>query len=174
MEWYQEWMEFETELTAEEVKQRLNDAKFLSGYDCTAQLLSNDRFYIASLDGSPIQQQFVFRGNIRKRERGACVVGEFGWSSIYYTVIGIVMAAFFAVYIAMGVWATGSLGAGLAGAIAVFLFMALLFGLGYVLDVLTKNPREVTWKDVKANSILYFIRRGLLPRQPEGYFTPMT
>lgn len=169
MEWYQEWREFQTELTAEELWKRLNDASFLSGYACTSKVLSNDRFYIASTEGSVIQEQFVFSGSIRRGEEGVTVVGTFGWSSIYYAAIGIIAAVFFAVIMAMGA-STGSSVAGLVCAIVVFLFMALLLGAFYVWDALTKNRSEVTWKDVHANTVLYFIRRGLIPSKPKGRF----
>lgn len=169
MEWYQEWREFQTELTAEELRKRLKDETFLHGYGCKAKLLSNDHFYIASTEGSVIQEQFVFSGSIRTGEEGVSVVGDFGWSSIYYAAIGIAVAAYFAFFVAMGA-STGNAAAGLISAIVVFPFIALFFGMIYAWDSLTKDRSEVTWKDVHANTVLYFIKRGLILRKPEGWF----
>lgn len=156
------WYEFKTGLSAEQIKQRLQDEDMLTCYDCSAEILSNDRFYIASTEASALNQNYVFRGSIRKKDGEVYVVGDFGWTTTMYCLIGILAAVFFCLFIAMGYSANGDIGAGIVVAIVVSMTMLLFYGLIFAIAPLMGNTAYKSDHDAQIYPILFYIKHELL------------
>lgn len=156
------WYEFKTGLSAEQIKQRLQDEDMLTCYDCSAEILSNDRFYIASTEASAFNQNYVFRGSIRKQGGEIYVVGDFGWTTTVYCLIGILVAVFFCLFVAMGYLANGDIGTGIMLAIVVSMAMLLIYGIMLVTMTLMGNTAYKSDHDEQIYSILFYIKDELL------------
>lgn len=160
MEWYQEWMEFETDISPAELKRRLNNQELLSQYDCVAEIQRDDSFTISSTEGSFLRREFVFRGSICKQEGRNYIVGNFGWSNMFYGLCTVTVALFALVLVMINIMKDIRLD--LTCMLFMFLALIVIVGLLYALNVYGNGSTEVTWKDVYANTVLRFIRQELV------------
>lgn len=156
------WYEFKTGLSAEQIKQRLQDEDMLACYDCSAEILSNDRFYIASTEASAFNQNYVFRGSIRKQGGEIYVVGDFGWTTTVYCLIGILVAVFFCLFAAMGYSMDEGIDTAIMLAIMISAVMLLIYGIMLVIMPLMGNTAYKSDHDAQIYPILFYIKHELL------------